>query len=186
MPNRTTLTVLSNVTDDDGIAFASFRMPWPCDNPEGLFGIWEIIASVDVACVIVKDYLHFHYHYKAWLYKVTVTPSQIGHCGWVTITVKIRSYDLLPNILLVTVDLKDELQVPVGFQALWLNFTYRPIREWCTWKEYTLTFRIHIPKHAFAGIAKAHVNVLSELPSRCGAAYCPEYIEPFTILAKWE
>jgi hypothetical protein len=185
-PNGETLTVLSAITDDLGVAFASFRMPWPCDDPESLFGIWHIIASVDVACIIVKDHLWFHYDYLANLVKATIDPAQIGHCGWVTITVNVSSYALQEYTVLVTVDLKDELQVPIGFQALYLVIGNRDKTEWCHYKYYELVFRIHIPKHAFAGVAKAHVNILSELPSRCGAAYCPEIAPEFTILAKWE
>jgi len=185
-PNGETLTVLSSFTDDLGVAFASFRMPWPCDDPESLFGIWHIIASVDIACVIVKDHLWFHYDYLASLVKATIEPAQIGHCGWVNVTVTIRSYALQPYLVLVTVDLKDELQVPIGFQALYLQIGNRDKKEWCTYKDYTLVFRIYIPKWAFAGVAKTHVNILSELPSRCGAAYCPEIAPEFTILAKLE
>jgi hypothetical protein len=187
-PNGDTLTVLSSISDDLGVAYAEFRMPWPCDDPESLFGIWHIIASVDVACVIVKDHLWFHYDYLATWAKVTVDPTEIGHCHTLTINVTVKSYAWLPHDVLVTVDLKDELQVPIGFQAIWLHIGDRQedwSQKWCTYKEYPLTFQIHIPKHAFAGLAHADINILSNLPSRCGAAYCPEDIEEFVILATW-
>lgn len=188
-PNGDTLTVLSSVTDLNGVAFASFRMPWPCDDPESLFGIWHIIASVDVACVIVKDHLWFHYDYLATWAKVTVDPAEIGHCHTLTIEVIIKSYAWLPHDVLVTVDLKDELQVPIGFQTQWFHIGDRQgdwSTEWCTYTEYHYNITIHIPKYAFAGPgAHAHVNILSNLPSKCGAAYCPEYIADFAILATW-
>jgi hypothetical protein len=184
--NGQTLTVISNFTDANGVAFVEFRMPWPCDNPESLFGIWHIIASVDVACVIVKDHLWFHYDYLATWAKVTVDPAQIGHSQTLTIEVIVKSYAWLPHDVLVTVDLKDELQVPIGFQALWLHIGDRNedwTTKWCTYKNYTLTFHILIPKYAFAGLAHADINILSDLPSKGGAAYCPEYIAEFVILA---
>jgi hypothetical protein len=187
-PNGETLTVLSSISDDLGVAYAEFRMPWPCDDPESLFGIWHIIASVDVACVIVKDHLWFHYDYLARWAKVTVDPTEIGHCHTLTINVTVKSYAWLPHNITVTVDLKDELQVPIGFLAIPLHIGDRQgdwSTEWCTYTEYQLTFRIHIPKHAFAGLAHADINILSNLPSRCGAAYCPEDIEEFVILATW-
>ena len=184
-PNGATLTVLSDVTDANGVAFAEFRMPWPCDDPESLFGIWEIIASVDVACVIVKDYLHFHYDYLATWAKVTVDPAEIGHLGWLHVNVTIKSYALLPYWILITVDLKDELKVPIGFGYCWVLIGNKSINEWCTYKYYTLELWIQIPKYAFAGVAHAHTNALSTLPSLCGAAYCPETAPEFTILAKW-
>jgi hypothetical protein len=194
-PTGETLTVVVATTDEDGVAHASFRIPWPCD-PElrdlYLCGTFTIIASVDIACEVVKDWLWFHFDYlvrwdnpETLETEVIIEPGEIGHCGTVAVTVRFWSKALLPYDVLITCDLKDELQVPIGFAMGWVTIGDRPMSEWCTYDEYEITFYIHIPKWAFAGVATAHINALSTLPSLCGFAYCPELLATFTILAEW-
>ena len=50
-------------TNANGIATTSFRLPWPCVNPEQYIGVWKIVGTVDVACNIVNDTVQFHYDY---------------------------------------------------------------------------------------------------------------------------
>jgi hypothetical protein len=42
---------------------------------------------------------------------------------------------------------------------------------------------ITIPHYAFAGQAKAYVNILTNFPSLGGVPYCPETVQPFSITA---
>jgi len=48
------------VTNADGVANVSFRMPWPNGYVEEVvFGVWDVIAVVDIAEVVVNDTLTF-------------------------------------------------------------------------------------------------------------------------------
>ncbi|MDH7477391.1 MAG: hypothetical protein QHH17_03295, partial [Candidatus Bathyarchaeota archaeon] len=188
-PDWNIVTVLSGVTDENGIARASFRIPWP-EHEKYLCHEYTIIASVDIACEKVWDWLWFHFDYLVRWEKFTVEPEEIGHCGYVTITLTIKSKAMQYYDVLITIDLKDELQYPIGFDMTWVRIGGA---EYCHYKESDpIEFTFHIGKHAHAGIATIHVNALSALPSLCGYAWCPEYVDPqtgetptFFILAKW-
>ena len=58
-------------TNEAGTASTSFRIPWPCDNPEELFGVWAVTATVDLACEVINDTLRFHFDYLVETFKVT-------------------------------------------------------------------------------------------------------------------
>lgn len=71
-PNGTVWGILYARTDPYGIAATTFRLPWPCDNPEEWFGVWTVFASVDIASTIVNDTMQFHYDYLVRIFKETV------------------------------------------------------------------------------------------------------------------
>jgi len=114
-PNGAVWAKLSNVTDVNGQAWVKFRLPWPCDNPESLFGVWHITATVDVACIVINDTLDFHYDYQARLWKVTIDPPpcendmNFAHCDIVTLHIDYgtHSQQLIPA--LISVVLYDEV-----------------------------------------------------------------------------
>ena len=169
------VTVLTDVTDENGVANTSYRIPWPCDNPEELFGVWEVVASVDIACEIVNDTLWFHFDYLVRWIKVTVEPESVAHCENVTITVDFKSHAMQEYNVTITVVIHDELNFPIGYTMI---LTAVSGAEWCQYKNYQVTVSLHIPKHAAAGIATVHVNALSDLPSNGGCAWVPEYSPP--------
>jgi len=77
-PNGTEYTKLTGVTDSNGTASVSFRMPWPSDNPESLFGIWDVTATAQLADVTINDSMPFEYNYLVSLTKVTVNVPTAG------------------------------------------------------------------------------------------------------------
>jgi hypothetical protein len=173
-------TALSNGT---GIAEVSFRMPWPCDDPELLFGVWTVVATVDIACTVVTDTLTFHYDWLANIIDVTPSKYICNHDDTIEIDVTIESHAMQDYDVTITVTLYDELGFPFAFGAVEI-----PIggAEYCTPNEYTVTFTIEIPKYAAAGIATIHVCCFDKEPSEGGCALCPEYeptpeifIEPY-------
>lgn len=171
------------LTNEDGIAEVSFRMPWPCDDPELLFGVWTVYATVDIACTVVTDTLTFHYD---WLVNIIdVTPSKYicHHDDTIEIDVTLESHAMQDYNVTVTITLYDELGFPFGFASAEI-----PIggAEYCTPNEYPVTFTIKIPKYAVAGLATIHVCCFDKEPSEGGCALCPEYeptpeifIEPY-------
>jgi len=58
-PDGGLFTILSGSTNASGIATASYRLPFSKNDPLKWFGNWTVIASADVADVVVYDILKF-------------------------------------------------------------------------------------------------------------------------------
>jgi hypothetical protein len=148
-------TQLIAYTNEDGIACVSFRLPWPCDDPETLFGVWHIEVDVDIACVVVRDTLDFHFDYLVNIIEVTTDKYYYCHCEWVHVTVKFTSHAQQTYEVVVRVTIHDELNVPVA-TAYWHG--YIGGAEYCTPNEYQAEFDLHIEKFVFVGYATLHVT----------------------------
>jgi hypothetical protein len=187
-PDGTVMTVLVARTDENGHAFVLFRMNWPCDDPESLFGIWKVTATVDIACVVVTDYFYFKYDYLVHIWKVTTDKDEYAHCEYINVTVEYGSRKIIPYPVLITVTLHDELNYPLITGTVWftgiLNFedyTYEDFLA-CTYKNYTDTVRLHVDKSVVAGVATLHVCALSTWPHEEGSALCDEYDPAPTVV----
>jgi len=148
------LTVLEDVTDENGVACVSFRLPWPCDNPEQYFGVWRVRADVDIAGEVVTDELTFHYDYLINIIEVGTDKYYYKHCEWVCINVTFTSHAQQMYDVAIRVTIHDELNVPIAHAVL--DFQIGGA-EYCTAKVYSKTFSLHIEKIAFAGYAIIHV-----------------------------
>jgi hypothetical protein len=160
------------VTNEDGLAYISFQMPWPCEGAEDLFGVWTVTATVSISDIRVIDTLQFHYDYLVTIFKVTTDKFEYNHCEYVEITIKYGTHAQQWYPLLLTVVIFDELQVPIGMATV---ETEVGGAVFCSYKNFTVTLRIHILKFAFAGIATIHVNAFDFDPTEGGTSWCPEY-----------
>jgi len=181
-PQGELVTVLTAVTDENGVAHTSYRIPWPCANPESLFGIWTITASVDIACVQVNDTLQFHFDYLIHWVKVTTDKASYAHCEYVKVTVEFYSYAIQNRSVLITAALHDELNVPINTIGLNYTFVVGDMKEWCTAKTYKVTFSIHVEKYAVPRVGIIHISGLSDLPTNAGYALLPEITKQIEIL----
>jgi len=159
-------------TDENGVAWIKFQMPWPCENPEGYFGKYKVTATVDICGVVVSDTMFFDYYYLIEITKVTVPKFQYNHCEKVEITIEFRSKAQQEYPVLFGIVIQDELQTHFGWAQI--NATVRGAK-FCTWKEYRVSTSIHIPKWAFAGIATIYVSAFDKDPREGGAAWCPTF-----------
>jgi len=177
-PSNNLWAVLVARSDVDGVAHTIFRIPWPCDDPELLFGVWTVKATVDIACIVVNDTLQFHFDYLVEIFKVTTDKFQYNHCEYVNVTITYGTHaqQIYPLVLYVVI--KDELNVPIGiaFVSTTVGGTV-----FCQYKNYTAKVAIHIDKFAFAGIAKVYVTAYNMLPSLGGSAWCPTYGDGWPI-----
>jgi len=187
-PQGELVIILSAETDENGVAFVDFRIPWP-EYRWALCGVFTVVASVDIASTTVKDWLWFHYDWVVRWVNVTTDKAEYKHCENITITVEFKSKAILTYPVVITLVLKDELQYPFGMK---ISGTQVGGAQWCTYYYYRVVFVVHVHKHVRAGTATIHVNALSELPWYCGAAWTPEYVDPSTgepptvyILAQW-
>jgi hypothetical protein len=167
------VAILTATTDDVGIAYTYYRIPWPCVDPEGTFGVWTITATVDIACVVVNDTMSFHFDYLVHWDKVTNDKANYAHGETINVTVEFGSHAQQPHQVLITVDLFDELGYSIG-----IAFTYMTVSgaTYCTLKPYIVTLPILIEKWIVAGTGKLHVNAYSDWPSLGGSAWAPEYV----------
>jgi hypothetical protein len=164
-PHGDTYTIIYARTNASGIATASFRLPWTCDNPEYYFGEWTVIGTVDVACNIVNDTLTFKYDYLVRIVKVTTDNTRYKHCEYMNITVEIKSYAMQKYNVVVAVTALDETGVPFGFTHFTVEIGGA---KYCEYKNYTDMVRIHVVKWARAGRGSIVVGVLNNWPAQGG------------------
>jgi len=200
LPNGEILLILADQTDENGVAHVSFRIPWP-ECSEWLCHEFTVVASVDIACNVTRDWLWFHFDYLVRWVEVTTDKAEYKHCEDINVTVTFKSKAMQTYPVVITVAPKDELEYPWGFDSF---TTEVGGAQYCTYKEYTVSFPgIHVHKHVHAGLATVHVNALSGLPwisgevvyetygipwgYTLGSAWVPEYAPPpeITILAEW-
>jgi hypothetical protein len=162
-------------TDYYGVACICFEMPWPCDDPESLIGVWTVTVTVDISDFRINDTLEFHYDYMVNIWKVTTDMYEYNHCDWVEITIEYGTHAQQWYPLLLSALIMDELIVPVG-----IGFITTEVggAEFCSYNNFTDTICIHIPKWAFAGIATIHVNAYDRDPTEGGVAWAPEFTPP--------
>jgi hypothetical protein len=175
MPDGSTLTTLTATTDENGVAYATFRMPWPCNNPASLFGEWKVTATVTIGDIVMTDTMTYHYDYMVQIWKVTTDKYEYNHCEDVAITVNFGTHAMQNYPVLITTVIYDELGVPIGMA------TYEGTvggAAYSTYRNYTITLTIQVPKYAYAGIATVHVNAYDKDPTEGGQAWCPEYTPP--------
>ncbi|MEM3618703.1 MAG: hypothetical protein QXK47_06510, partial [Candidatus Bathyarchaeia archaeon] len=135
-------------TDENGVARVSFRMPWPCEDPESLFGVWRITATVDVACVVIVDTMLFHYDYLVEMFKVTTDKYSYHHGETITVAIECGTHaqQFYPALFVAT--LVDELGVPVAIAMLATDVGGA---QFCSFNPFVIRLTLCIPKYAFTG-----------------------------------
>jgi hypothetical protein len=159
-------------TDVNGVATITFRMPWPCDNPDMITGVWIITATGTVADVTITDTMPFYYERLLYITSVTTDKFYYTHeeCIKVTVTYQTHSVQYYP--VLFSVVLTDDLGVPFGMALV--NKMVGGA-TWCTWKVDSFTVTICIPKWAYTGYGHVHVSAFDKDPTDGGFAWAPEY-----------
>jgi len=169
-PHGETWAVIYARTNASGVATTSFRLPWPCDNPEYWLGTWKVIASVDVACKIVNDTLEFKYDYHVRVWKTTADKTAYNHGETITVTVKYGTVSMQEFDALIVVTALDDTGVPFGIASTWVTAGGA---QWCTYANGTVTLTINIPKFARQGTAKLIVLFMHDWPVYGGDAIYP-------------
>jgi hypothetical protein len=191
-PNGHVWAILYARTDTNGVAKICFRLPWPCDYPEQWFGVWHVIGTVDIACVIVNDTLDFHYDYLINIFKVTVDKDSYNHTDWIGIVVEFGTHlqqtivtyidpdtNATVTITNVTVAVTglDNVHVPFGFVAVQLPL---PGTVYCTYGNGSAQLSMYIPKFAAAGPGELDTAVLNNWPFSGGTVISGYLLDPIT------
>ncbi|MBS7270323.1 MAG: hypothetical protein KIH10_15995 [Candidatus Freyarchaeota archaeon] len=179
MPNGTTYTSYTALTDENGIASWQFYLPWYCENPERMFGTWSISATAQFPSGEKSDYCSFRYNYLVKTKKVA-TISRLGNPG----EIFGLQYD--------RIDIKVELEcaminqpLPVFLAAITYDDFGVPL--WCSVQNFQVvhgTTTIVIPGTVYnaTGIYRVHVLVYNKDPRQGGFSYYPEVCSEFQII----
>ena len=171
-PNGTIVAVESALTNSTGYAYIAYRTPW-LDNAPTDFGIWSIIATVDIAQVIVTDTVTFDYNYLVTINGITL-PQSVDRQSPITISVAIQDTDNTTLPITVTFTICDANQVPID------TYISNPIT---ITQSTSVTETFTIPSWAFVGTATVYVNVLTTTPGGTSVPYSPEETATFQILS---
>ncbi len=163
-------------TNDTGIAYAEYRLPWPDTSiPEVVFGNWSIVASVDVSQVVVTDTVSFIFNYILNINANGIQlPASIQRGSAIPLSVTIQNIADSVVLSTVTITVYDNANVAIGvFTATNIN----PINGTSV-----VTASILIPTWAFVGKATVYVDVLTNVSNLGGVPYCPEKTANFQIV----
>ncbi|MDH7563915.1 MAG: hypothetical protein QHH24_03400 [Candidatus Bathyarchaeota archaeon] len=163
---------LTATTNASGIAVITYRMPWPCEDPDGITGIWKITGTVVIADVVVTDTIIYYYERLVYITNVTTDSFYYTHDDCITVTVDYQTHAVQMYPALFAVTLTDDLGVPFGMK---LHATNVGGATFCTWKRDKFSVTICIPKWAYAGYGLVHVTCYDKDPTDGGYAITPEY-----------
>jgi len=172
LPSEQIWAKFTATTDSNGVASLTYRMPWPCNNPDSITGVWKITATVTVADQVVSDVMMFYYQRLVYITSVTTDMYTYNHEQCIKITVVYQTHSIEWYPALFAIDAVDNLTVPFGFTTF---TTLVGGTVFCTWKSYNFTVQICIPKWAYAGIGYIDVSVFDKDPSIGGEALAPAY-----------
>ncbi len=181
-PKGEVVAVRVAYTDENGVARTEFGIPWPCEDPwETIFGEWTVVASVDIRCTVVKDWLRFKVWWEVEI--VSVTPKQTSYkkCENAEFEITIRTYREQKGTAIIAITVYDDLDVPIGHAYVPIDYGHDK-HVYCQFWNYTTTLSVPVPKWAFVGVGKVYAVVLSNYPSKCGDAYGPEASATFSIV----
>jgi len=171
----------TNTTDENGVATISFRIPWPCEDPEEtVFGNWTVYATVDIAEHIVNDTLTFK---VGWIVEITQVETVDVYGDAKTIFAKgehvhfnltVQNIAFTTKTATLTIVVYDECGVPIGLVTL-QDWVIRP------GKTEIFIIDLQIPKWAYIGVATIYANAYTNMPQDDGTPTCPEESTNFII-----
>jgi PKD repeat protein len=169
--NLNLLKVMKSATDAYGMASIVYEMPWPSENPESLFGLWQVRALTNATGVWLRDTMSFWYDYLVRVWGLSTNKIQYEHLETVKATVVFGTLAQHIYNVSVTTGAQDSLQEPFG-----LCVAAKTIGggAFGVYKNYTNTASIRIPYWACAGWSLIQVNVLDRAPSEGGTSVTPE------------
>lgn len=172
----------SAMTDDQGIANVTFRVPGLNGYPEqAVFGVWNVIAVVDIAEVAVNDTLSFQVGCIVQVVKVeTVDPSNVSRSAFVKnenmcFRLAVNNIALTDKIATLVVDVYDNLSVFLGRSVL-------VDKQIAPGKGVMFVPGVLIPEWASLGEGTVYANAYTALPSLGGVPWCHHVSTTFSIV----
>jgi hypothetical protein len=154
------------ISDTEGVATISFRMPWPCE--EDLMGVYLVTTTVRIGDEVIMDTMYFYYEHLVKIFDVYTDKFFYTHDECVKITVEYGSHAMQTYPALFSAAIKDQLNVVIGLDLI---ETTVGGAEFCTYANGTVELEICIPKWAFVGYADLYVSVFDKDPTEGGFAW---------------
>lgn len=176
-PNGELFVSRTNETNSYGIATTSFTLP---SNP--VFGIYTVLAGVEVAEKIANDTLTFR---VGWIIEITKieTVDQYGspkinfsRSEEVYFSIDVKNIAFTAKDVTLTVSILDEVGQTIGVSALFTQVFPGA-------QEFNVVCNLKISEWCFVGSATAPACALTNWPWNDGTPYCPEKSASFLILA---
>jgi hypothetical protein len=203
---------LSAFSDQNGVAMVSFRIPWPCVDPEQVLGIWTVYATTEIAQGQVQDVMQFEVQFPVSIISIvsndTYTQSKYNLPEpAMKFTVTYETYQMQTGFQSTTPPPGPNANLPpyygqtvyynstvletvdaydnLGF-FIGMDFIWKLIPVTSTWNVpnvWTDTFVIVLITNAVVGQATAYADAFSQYPQFGGVPYCPEAYTTFEIIA---
>jgi hypothetical protein len=187
-PTGTTWGIWSGRTDVNGYVEICVRMPWPCPtnetDPWDYFGIWCVIATVDIACEIFNDTLCFKYDYLVNIWDAEADKESYKHCEDITVTITYGTYAMMYYNITFAITACDASGVPFGFAYEEVTIG-KGEYAWCMYENGTLQLTVHVEKFARPPFATIYIVALNGLPSEGGSAETPVFEIVVEIEPEW-
>ena len=181
--NMNSVIFTSALTDANGTATISFRMPWLGEIEEcNLFGTWTVVGRVEIAGEIVEDWLWFKVGWIVELLRVeTVDANNAskvsfsrGEHMWFKLTLK--NIAKVDKVVTLIISAYDKHSVHIG-QIVLQDWVISP----CTSVHFIGD--LLIPNWTRVGMGMVYVNAYTAQPQQSGIPYCPEVSTAFEISA---
>lgn len=178
-----TVLVGTAFSDAFGIAEYDFRVPWPCVGVEGEFGTWSAVATWQCGSLFPYlppfektqiDTMPFKVGWGLWITDISTDKALYHKSEYVVVKIHVENDYMVPVTALATVDIYDDLLVPINGPAYVSQVFPVGITE--------VTFAgIHVEKWAFCGVGTAKANLFTTWPILMGTSFCPEVTVTFDI-----
>ena len=170
----------SGITDENGTADFSFRMPWPSALPEeAIFGQWIAYATVEIAQQVAVDTLTFRVGWIVSIIEISTLSSQLNPQSVFTrqepivFNLTVRNTARTPKWAIIEVDVQDSGQYPI-IQIQMENELFQPGNT-------NVKTHSQIPSSAMIGIAKTSAAPFTGPPDKDGRLYSPAIYTTFNI-----
>ena len=167
----------TNTTDNNGFTFITFRLG---NTPP--FGIYTVVANVEVSQTIAEDTLTFR---VGWIIEI-LSIETVNESGEPRVDFKkgeaiyfklvVQNIAFVPKNVTLTVVAYDETETPIGLAYLKLKIDPG-------WSELNTLFSVLIPRWSFVGSSEAFACALTDWAWANGISYCPEATTVFIIYA---
>jgi len=203
---------LSAFSDSNGIAMVSYRIPWPCINPQQVLGIWNVYTTTEIAQQEIMDTMQFEVQYPVSIISIVSNDTYVqskygpGTEPAMKFTVQFETWQMQNTypplayggegvspleVYNITVYYNTTvLETVSAFDNLGFFigsaaiFKLIPVATmWNVPSIWTDTFVIPLTTNAVVGQGTAYANAFSNYPIDGGVPYCPEAETTFSIIA---
>lgn len=168
-----------NLTNNDGIASFHFRIPWPSENNEIIFGEWSVVATTDLDGEAIIDTLTFQ---VGWIIQITnmktlniklETETTFRRGEKIIFELTIKNIAFTPKNAIIFVDAQDAANYPIVHEEK--AYTFHP-------GESRIQILSEIPTTAAIGKATASATAFTHSPKHGGTPYCPPISSSINII----